>query len=266
MDIQIVSDLHLEAPKGYVVVEIVPKAPYLALLGDVGHAVQHKDDFLDFLTRKLMQFRIVFFVPGNHEAYHSNWPDTLKVLTDFERETANDSSLGSFILLNRRTFRIPNTKTVILGCSLFSHIPSSCQERISFGVNDFYHIDDWDVNKHNVSHEQDLAWLNDEVETLEEDTKIMIFTHWSPSVDPRAVDPKHENSPIASAFATDLSQEMCFKSPNVQTWAFGHTHFNCDFEVDRGASVSPIRLLTNQRGYYFSQAEEFIHGKVIHAD
>lgn len=37
-------------------------------------------------------------------------------------------------------------------------------------------------------------------------------------------------------------------------WAFGHTHFNCDFKVGRRASAQPLRVIANQRGYYFSQA------------
>ncbi len=84
MAIQIISDLHLESPKAYDIFEIVPRAQYLALLGDIGNIVAHKDDCLAFLTRQLRQFKAVLFVPGNHEAYYSNWGDTLEVLRLFE--------------------------------------------------------------------------------------------------------------------------------------------------------------------------------------
>lgn len=47
-------------------------------------------------------------------------------------------------------------------------------------------------------------------------------------------------------------------SKNVKVWAFGHTHWNCDF-VEEGGK----RVLTNQRGYYFSQAVGFEAGKCI---
>ncbi|KAK3372637.1 hypothetical protein B0H63DRAFT_527469 [Podospora didyma] len=47
----ILSDLHLESPKAYDIFDIEPKAPYLALLGDIGNVEAHKADFLDFLTR-----------------------------------------------------------------------------------------------------------------------------------------------------------------------------------------------------------------------
>lgn len=87
MKIQIFSDLHLETPVAYDVFDISPKSPNLALLGDIGYVVQHKDVFLDFLLKQLRQFRVVLFVPGNHEAFQSSWPDTLQVLNDFERRS-----------------------------------------------------------------------------------------------------------------------------------------------------------------------------------
>jgi hypothetical protein len=51
MAVQILSDLHLEAPKAYDIFEVVPKAPYLALLGDISNIVLHKDDCIAFLTQ-----------------------------------------------------------------------------------------------------------------------------------------------------------------------------------------------------------------------
>lgn len=53
MDIQILSDLHLESLKAYDLYTIPLKAPYLALLGDIGNVIAHKDDILAFLTRHL---------------------------------------------------------------------------------------------------------------------------------------------------------------------------------------------------------------------
>jgi hypothetical protein len=143
MAIQILSDLHLEAPKGYDVFEIVPKAPHLALLGDIGNVASHKDDCLGFLTRQLRQFRTVFFVAGNHEAYHSSWPETLAILGAFQDDVRKDPSLGEFVLLNRTAYRLPDSEagTVVLGCSLFSHVPPQSQMAVGMGLNDFFHTD-----------------------------------------------------------------------------------------------------------------------------
>ncbi|RMD39640.1 hypothetical protein DV735_g5479, partial [Chaetothyriales sp. CBS 134920] len=264
MAIQVLADLHLEAPKAYDIFEIIPRAPYLALLGDVGNVASHKDDYLAFLTVQLNKFRTVLFVPGNHEAYHSSWPDTLKILRSFEDEVNKNDSLGDFVLLDRASFKLPDTNVVILGCSLFSSIPAASEMAVSMGLNDFFQTDDWDVPMHNEAHQRDLAWLNTQVADLERsDVKIMIFSHWSPSLDPRALDPRHAQSPITPAFSTDLSEEVCFKSDKVKVWAFGHTHYNCDFTVQRTGNVEPLRLLANQRGYYFAQAEGFDGEKIV---
>ena len=264
MAVQILSDVHLEAPKCYDIFEIVPKAPYLALLGDVGNVAAHKDDCLAFLTLQLRQFRAVLFVPGNHEAYHSNWPETLEILRAFEQDVGKDKALGEFVLLDRAAFRLPGTDVTVLGCSLFSSVPPESQDAVSLGLNDFYHTSNWDVAKHNKAHKRDLAWLNAQVAELERsDAKTMIFSHWSPSRDARAVKLELAGSPVTSAFSTDLSGEACFKSAKVIVWAFGHTHYNCDFLVERGNGAGPLRLLANQRGYYFAQAEGYDGQKTV---
>ena len=46
----------------------------------------------------------------------------------------------------------------------------------------------------------------------------------------------------------------------VVAWAFGHTHWNCDFE-EKG-----VRIVSNQRGYELfgrSAKETFLEGKAI---
>ncbi|KAM7188805.1 Metallo-dependent phosphatase-like protein [Naviculisporaceae sp. PSN 640] len=268
MAIQILSDLHLEVGKLYDTFEIKPNAPHLALLGDIGNVAAHKDEFLAFLTRQLRQFQTVMLVPGNHEAYHSSWPDTLDALHEFQLELLSiarkDPSLGEFILLDRRAVRLPYSNTVVLGCSLFSYVPPESHDAVSMGLNDFYQTARWDVDAHNKMHQRDLAWLNEQVADCEgSDTKIAIFSHWSPSKDLRAIEPRHVGSSITSAFSTDLSKEKCFTSKNVKLWAFGHTHYNCDFMVEREDGAGPLRIVANQRGYYFAQSEGFDIEKTV---
>ena len=53
MALQVISDLHLESPKAYDIFSIIPHAPHLALLGDIGNITPHKADFLAFLTHQL---------------------------------------------------------------------------------------------------------------------------------------------------------------------------------------------------------------------
>ncbi|KAJ4306315.1 hypothetical protein N0V88_001115 [Collariella sp. IMI 366227] len=154
----------------------------------------------------------VLFVPGNHEAYGSNWPDTLNILQNSQDNVRKDESLEEFVLLNCGVFRPHDSKVVILDCSLFSHIPAESEMAVSFGLNDFFQIDGWDVDAHNEAHKRDLLWLNQQVVDLEEsDVEIVIFSHWNPTMDGRAADPRHVGSRITSGFATELARESCFK-------------------------------------------------------
>ncbi|KAK3899335.1 hypothetical protein C8A05DRAFT_37057 [Staphylotrichum tortipilum] len=270
MALQILSDLHLEAPKAYDIFSITPRAPYLALLGDIGTVAAHNADFLAFLTAQLRQFRAVLFVPGNHEAYHSSWPETLAILREFEEECRGKEGLGEFVLMDRGVYRLPpegGKRMVVLGCSLFSRVAKEDAMAVEMGLNDFYKTRGWDVKQHNAAHERDLGWLNERVGELEQEedggeVRVVVLTHWMPTRDERATEPRHAGSRITSGFSTDLSGERCFASGRVKVWAFGHTHYNCDFVVERG-EAGPLRLVANQRGYYFSQTEGFDGEKTI---
>ena len=264
LNFQLFSDLHLEAPKSYDVFDLPAQSPCLALIGDIGCV---KDEgLLEFLKSQLERFKIVFFLLGNHEPYHSSWLKATtaieKFADDMRQLRATDSALGEFVFLNRTRYDMDD-KVTVLGCTLYSKIGPTKDEmdRVSMGLNDFYQINDWTVEKHNEAHATDLAWLNSEVEaiaTSEPHRKVVILTHHSPTKDPRAVEPRHANSPISSGFCTDLSKEVCWTKDCVKLWTFGHTHYNCDFEARQG-----LRVVTNQRGYYFAQAEGYTGGKII---
>ncbi|KAF1348912.1 hypothetical protein BDV97DRAFT_370135 [Delphinella strobiligena] len=246
--IQIVSDLHLENPSAYEIFEIVPKSWHLALIGDIGHAVDEDRVLLARKSRAVPQFLALA---------RSKLHD-FQMLIDEERQSVR---LGRFVFLERTRYDLTPDLT-ILGCTLYSRIQPEQHDYVSFGLNDYYHIKDWTVEDHDIAHTADLAWLNEQVSEIaanEPNRRVSIFTHHSPTIDSRAMDPNHANSKISSGFMTDLSSECCWTSPNVKLWAFGHTHFNCDFVGDKtGKSV-----VANQRGYYFSAAQRFDAENVI---
>ncbi|KAK3984997.1 Metallo-dependent phosphatase-like protein [Cladorrhinum sp. PSN332] len=262
---QIISDVHLESSKGYDIFHITPKAPYLALLGDIG-VVKERDELTNFLLRQLTQFRIVFFVPGNHEAYGSDWRHVKEVL-DHVVDLAHSmrrkgASIGQFVPFVRGRYDFDNddgNKVTVLGCTLFSNVPESNVMQVGLGLNDFYVTKSWTVADHNKEHLTDLKWLNDQVASLQgSGRKIAIFTHHSPTADERANDPRHAGSKISSGVRTDLSNEKSWTSADVKLWAFGHTHYNCDFVDGYGK-----RVYTNQRGYHFAQAEGYDGERVV---
>lgn len=160
--------------------------------------------------------------------------------------------LGRFVLLNRRRFDLTERVT-ILGATLFSRITDEQRGTASLFVSDFSNITGWNVDRHNAARAADLAWLNHEVTAIgrEKEAKggaimtsgldkperrsIVILTHYSQTYLPGANDPDQsgDGRGVQVAFATDLSAEPYWTSPDVKLWALGHTHFSCDF-VDEG--------------------------------
>jgi len=282
--LQIMSDLHLETPRFlpmYTDFRIEPRSPYLALLGDIGHA--HDRRLFQFLEGQLEQFDIVFFVMGNHEPYEYDgasdeqqdftYSAAVYILHDFERSVSDRrrvqlerngvSSLGQFVLLDKKRFDLSPT-VAVLGCTLFSRISDLQKSATSLFVSDFSMITGWSVDAHNASHQTGLEWLNNEVETIchtEPERRIVILTHYSPTNLPEANNPDHleDNRGVQTAFVTALEQERCWTSPAAKVWAFGHTHFNCDF-VD---SQTGKRVVANQRGYGREDSFNFDPDKII---
>lgn len=271
------SDLHLETPRFlpmYTAFQVEPAAPYLALLGDIGSV--HDERLFHFLEMQLEQFEIVFYVLGNHEPYApdnpevhqaATWEGALARMRQFEAKAAanmkRDAPLGRFLLLDRRRFDLSDTLT-ILGCTLFSNVVDSQRGTVSLFVSDFSNITDWTVETHNVAHKSDLSWLNGEVETIarhEPHRRVIVLTHYSPTSLPEANDPEHleDSRGVQTAFVTNLDKEPCWTSPVVKVWAFGHTHFNCDF-VD---AKTGKRVVANQRGYGREDIFDFDAGKVV---
>ncbi|KAK3935602.1 Metallo-dependent phosphatase-like protein [Diplogelasinospora grovesii] len=272
VSIQIMSDLHLETPKFlpmYHHFQIEPKAPYLALLGDIGIAQDEK--LFRFLEQQLLNFEIVFFVLGNHELYGSTYADARVGMEAFESDVkaarqAGRVSLGQFVFLDQKRFDVPGSTVTVLGCTLFSAIAPLQRSTVLLFVSDFSNITDWTVDTHNAAHRADLDWLNKEVEGIarnEPDRRIIVLTHYSPTSLPKANSPEHlgDGRGVQSAFVTELKDEICWSSPAVLVWAFGHTHYNCDFISETGK-----RVLANQRGCGRENRFDFDPDKVVVVD
>jgi Calcineurin-like phosphoesterase len=260
---QIISDLHLEAPPAYDLYNIPAPAPYLALLGDIGDS--RGTGLVKFLSQQLKKFEIVFFLLGNHEPYHSSWASAkLRIQTLAESITQrrkNGESIGKLIFLDQQRYDI-NEYVTILGCTLYSNILDDQLEHVSLGLNDFYNIEDWDVHAHRQAHLSDVQWLNEQVRSIsqiEPGRKIVIMSHHNPVFGGPANNPKYAKSLYTSGFSTDLSTQECWMNSRVKLWAFGHTHYNCDYKDENTGK----RVMTNQRGYYFAQASGFNVEKVV---
>ncbi|EAU92485.1 Ser/Thr protein phosphatase superfamily protein [Coprinopsis cinerea okayama7 len=262
--IQLLSDLHLEVEREAdqpLYTYDFPKSPdcdILALLGDIGWT--RDDRLFDWLETQLSRFKRVFFVLGNHEPYVSTLEESEARLEAFAQKSSSnhqsDPSKGEFIFLNRKRYDLSPDIT-ILGCTLWSRLNPDDLDILSWSLTDFKRIEGFTPEKYQAAHEQDREWLRNTIESIRKEEghrRIVVFTHHAPTIEGTG-DPKFLGGPTNSAFATELTKEEWW-GPPISLWAFGHTHFSCDFE--RGG----VRVVSNQRGYK-EGAKDFEQVKVL---
>lgn len=179
----------------------------------------------------------------------------------FRADCSNDPQRGEFIILDRTRYDVSSELT-ILGCTLWSQLDSNHLESLSLGLSDFHRIKDFNTTTYEQVHRQDMVWLNTALaQVTAEDPcrRVIVFSHHAPTIAGTA-DPAHVEKPNNSGFATELSNRPLWGLPIV-LWAFGHTHWTCDFQR-RG-----IQVYSNQRGYKDgadSDYTKFRVDKVLH--
>jgi hypothetical protein len=193
-------------------------------------------------------------VLGNHKPYGTTLERAIQKFEDYEKDIERRYGQKRFYFLNRRGVDL-NEKVTVLGCTLWTHIPASAALACTTLLTDFNEekgIWERSVEEHNTDHARDLAWLNDTISQIsqyEPQRKIIILTHHSPTTDARANDPRHARSSTNNGFRTDLSREVCWTLLQVKMWAFGHTHYNCQFYDHDMESGRLMLVVANQKGY-----------------
>ncbi|KAI1340201.1 hypothetical protein F5Y15DRAFT_406881 [Xylariaceae sp. FL0016] len=177
---------------------------------------------------QLRKYCVIFFLFSNHEATHST-RDVAKARLVLLEQTRHDVSDG----------------LTVLGRTLSSHAPDERASAVSNRLIDFTSIGNWIIAHHSKSHDSDLACFNGQ-------RQIAIFTHHSPTVDPRANDPVREGGEVKSGFITDLSSQICWTNVNIMLWALGHTHLNCKLVDEIGK-----RIAMDQRGCHLALQNDF---------
>ncbi|KAI8960047.1 hypothetical protein F5Y11DRAFT_282192 [Daldinia sp. FL1419] len=256
--LQIMSDLHLEQDESYERFFIYPRAPYLALLGDIGNLVYHSQQYRTFIERHLGRFDAIFYVHGLKEGNKSTYE-----LAQREMESLNNyckmlkayskrgEKWGDFVFLNNSRYDIPGERITVLGGTLFTFPP----RHLRHGTDRLYRnelvIVGWNIQRHIAAHLETMSYLSREVATIaKQDPKrsIIILTHHCPTIDPRIIGPRHDVDPEGLKYqhASDLTGEHPWTgAKSVKLWAFGSTHYNCrqiDWETG-------MQLYSNQRGY-----------------
>ena len=254
---QVLSDLHLDHESQYLTFHIPVSAPFLILAGNIGRLIDY-ESYLSFLIRRCNLHEKVYLVLGSLEFHGLGWMDGLQLAHKMEKEPATKGRLE--VLYETRS-EVPGTNVVLLGATLWSHIPKNDVLAVLKKMPEFDGEKgikgEWSVEKHNAEHKRDLRWLKQEVaKTMKpavgpngkpvsgfvagsEPKQLVVVTAFAPDLRD-ALDPWQIDAPWSSAFGTDLLTECEWNG--VKTWICGTTGRTCEFKK------SGMTVISNQRG------------------
>jgi len=250
MIIQYASDLHLEFPENRDFLRkkpLQPKGNVLLLAGDiVPFAVMDKHkDFFNYISE---HFETTYWIPGNHEYYHSDLAAKCGTLNENIRENVH--------LVNNLS--VEHGKIRLAFSTLWTRISQFNQWEIEGGMNDFHVIkfnkDRFCSTRYNLLHEESLSFLEQELHR-HYTGKTIVVPHHVPTF--LNYPKKYKGHVLNEAFAVELYDLIEANGPEY--WIFGHHHTNIpDFEIGK------TKLRTNQLGYIrYNEEGGYQNDKVV---
>jgi predicted phosphohydrolase len=235
MKFQYCSDLHLEFRENRDFLEenpLQPEGDILLLAGDIVPFAIMEDYnyFFDFISNS---FEYVYWLPGNHEHYHSD--------ADVRSGAIHEKIRNNIFLVNNISFQHENVKLIF--STLWSEISASNEAFVRGRVNDFRLIK---FNGHffspadfNRLHVDSLLFIQEET-GKEYAGKTVVISHHVPTF--LHYPKKYQGDRLNDVFGVELFDFI--EGSGIDYWIYGHHHSNIpDF------SIGKTQLLTNQVGY-----------------
>jgi predicted phosphohydrolase len=233
--IQYCSDLHLEFPENKNFLKEHPIesiGEVLLLAGDV-IPFALMDKHKDFFSYVSDNFQTTYWIPGNHEYYHS---DVSK-----RSGTMNENIRSNVHLVNNVTIEKDNIRFIF--STLWSKINSDKQLYFEKELSDFHAIKYKDyrfsINRYNELHQECLRFVTSELQERYTGKTIAI-THHVPTLFNYPA--QYKDSDLNEAFAIELFDLIEANGPDY--WIYGHHHVNTpEFKIEK------TQMFTNQLGY-----------------
>jgi predicted phosphohydrolase len=235
MTLQYCSDLHLEFRENKQFLNQHPlqsKGEILILAGDIVPFIE-MDKHKDFFNYISDNFKLTYWLPGNHEYYYSD---------PSERSgTINEKIRDNIFLVNNISVQQDGVRLIF--STLWSRISPANEWQIERSINDFQVIK---FNGHffsapnvNQLHSNSVDFIEKEL-SLKNSDKTVVVSHHVPTF--LNFPSQYKGSILNEAFVVELFPLI--ESSNINYWIYGHHHSNTP-EFSIGNTV----LLTNQMGY-----------------
>eukprot|EP00475_Leptophrys_vorax_P015468 TRINITY_DN21804_c0_g1_i1.p1 TRINITY_DN21804_c0_g1~~TRINITY_DN21804_c0_g1_i1.p1 ORF type:complete len:577 (-),score=163.37 TRINITY_DN21804_c0_g1_i1:64-1794(-) len=277
VNIQIASDLHIEMVWNHSKLSsheqqeildkmITPSAPYLVLAGDIGCPgdVWGKRQYSQFIEKQADSFEMVFVIAGNHEYYSDaktfGQNNTAPQIHSTIKQIC--SKFHNVVFLDRKCAILDGVRLV--GVTLWSDVDAEQENHVEAYVSDYKRIrvpnnDSLFSSARSLTVKDSRAWHKVDVQFIEWQCKqaekcgqdVVLVSHHGPLLEGTSA-PSNANSPISSAFSSDLSSLMQ-NTRCIKAWIFGHTHHCADFVTPNNG----IRVVSNQHGYFYDRSEGY---------
>jgi predicted phosphodiesterase len=229
---QIASDLHIEYKNNEVpdpLTLITPQADILILAGDIGSFYKYNQLKL-FLLKLCHHFKIVIYIPGNHEYYIQPGFTPIKMKNLFQRFKQIENSIDNLYILNKSAVQFENI--CIIGCTLWS-------EPLVKVPRFIVRIHGMNTTLYSNKFRSDLNYIKKMINYCKiKKLKLVVVTHHLPTYLPMN---KRSKDKYSSLYASSL--DYLLNKEHVHTWICGHIHRNFDFLTEGGT-----RLVGNQKG------------------
>lgn len=243
MKIQYISDLHLESLNNRMFFKkypVQPCADYLVLAGDIIplNQIDQINFFLDHISHV---FSKVFWVPGNHEFYGSDYQSY---------QSCNIPIRENVFLINSQSVILEEYE--LLCSTLWSNLDLNKRWFLQYHINDFKYIkyqkDYIDALDYNAFHIDALSSLENKLQTANP-SKTIVVTHHCPVM---LSIPEQEN--FSTVYGSSLEELIVKYQPLY--WIYGHTH-----TANEMINIKNTSLITNQ----LDKASEIKNcNKIIH--
>lgn len=226
MKIHLMSDMHIE--RGYSIESQSVSADICVLAGDICIAAK-PDLYRLFLQRIKPNYQHIILVLGNHEFYHAPYQHTLDVM----RALADECGVHLMdVALGTDNLTLDGVK--FWGSTLWTDLNNNdwfARQRVKNSLADFKVIGEFDISKHLDLHLNTVEHINWDAD--------VIITHHMPILRKHS---RFEITDMSYGFGcTNLEQQI--HDSNVKLWLHGHTHDNCEFDLNG------TRIISNQVGY-----------------
>lgn len=214
------------------------------MAGDIGslYKIKQLSNFLESICK---YYKLVIYIPGNHEWYTvpSYKPLSYKILE--QRLEQLNKAISNLYVLNRNSIVIG--KYCICGATLWTNPNNTFNKYI-------VRIHNITIEKYKKMHNNDLTYIKKIKEYCKvNNLKLVVVTHHPPTL--KVLEENKKCKKFPHLYASNL--EYLLENNIIKTWICGHTHKNFNLVINN------CNIVSNQKGKRKDKVVDYSKSKIF---